>query len=103
MLACKLQRTAGRLLHLSAIYNSKLSAVSYASWGSPTHFARMKGRSFGWSATATVLKRAQLALFVLRNCWDCLETTGFNCNNGEHLCYLHQSGLAFLVAKSNQS
>ena len=28
------------------------------------HFARMKGRSFGRSATATVLKRAQLALLL---------------------------------------
>src|SRR5258707_13300248 len=64
MLACKLQRAAGPLLHLSAIYNSKLSAVSYAYWGSPMHFSRMKGRSFVRGATATILKRAQLALLL---------------------------------------
>jgi hypothetical protein len=53
-----------RLLHQSGISNSKLSGVYYACWGSPMHFSRMKRRTFVRSATATVLKRAQLALLL---------------------------------------
>jgi hypothetical protein len=47
-----------------AIYNSKEFAVHCACWGSPMHLLRMKRRSFVRRATATILKRAQLALLL---------------------------------------